>query len=681
MLTAGSAYSQPVEQDDQRRDDRPDRAEGVGDHVAHRGGDVEARVRVRVEDPRGDEVDDQPERGDHQHQPALDLGRVAEAAPGLDEDPDRDRDERDAVEERGEDLRPPVAERLRRAAGPGREPRREQRDPQRENVGEHVRGVGEQRQAAGDQAADDLGDEERRGEDEDGLQCAGGPGACVIVAVGVAQARAASSVRIVFGSMKRTSSSTARSSETSPAPRSRKNSTSSETSSSGALAPEVIPTVSTPSSQALVDLTRVVDQIRGGAVLAGHLDEPVGVRRVGRAHDEHELALAGQLLDRDLAIGGRVTNVIRLRRGDVREALAQPGDDLVGLVDRERRLRDQGDVVGVGQFERVDVGDGLDQDDVVGRLARGALDLLVALVADQDDRVAVLGELARLDVDLGHQRTGRVDRPQVARGRVRVDAGSDAVSREDDQRALGHLGLLLDEDRTALGELLDHVLVVDDLLAHVDRRPVHVERLLDGLHGAVDAGAVAARRGEDDPLRSGDIGGGTAKGSRRGSPSARVAASRRSGTGLAVRERDTPRCNCDHGAARIDRECQSPAQRSAAIADQSQRRFADGVEALGADLVDRVLRRVPVGAGRRPGAVVEVDQVDRGDAGFDERDVVVGDREGGARRTARASPRGVREQAVELGARVLTPIGMLRSQSPTMSKRTIAAIESSGAEP
>ena len=237
-------------------------------------------------------------------------------------------------------------------------------------------------------------------------------------------------------------------------------------------------------------------------MLAGDLDQPVGVRRVGRADHQHELALAGELLDGDLAVGGRVTDVVGLRGDDVGEALAQAGDDLGRLVDRERRLGDEGDVVGVGDLERVDVLDGLDQDDALGRLARRPLDLLVALVADEDDRVALLGELARLDVDLGHQRAGGVDRPQAARGGVGVHGGRDAVGAEHDELALGHLGLLLDEDRAALGELLDHVLVVDDLLAHVDRRAVHLERLLDGLHRAVDPGAIAARGGEQHPLGS-----------------------------------------------------------------------------------------------------------------------------------------------------------------------------------
>ena len=237
-------------------------------------------------------------------------------------------------------------------------------------------------------------------------------------------------------------------------------------------------------------------------MLACDLDQAVRVRRVGRADHQHQLALAGQLLDRDLAVGGRVTDVVGLRRGDVREALAQTGDDLPGLVDRERRLGDEGDVVGIGELERVDVGDRLDQDDVLGRLAGGPLDLLVTLVADEHDRVPLLGELARLDVHLGHQRAGGVDRAQVALLGVRVHARGDPVGGEDDQLALRHLGLLLDEDRAALRQLLDHVLVVDDLLAHVDGWPVHVERVLDRLHGPVDTGAVAAWRGEQDALGS-----------------------------------------------------------------------------------------------------------------------------------------------------------------------------------
>jgi hypothetical protein len=125
----------------------------------------------------------------------------------------------------------------------------------------------------------------------------------------------------------------------------------------------------------------------------------------------------------------------------------------------------------------------------------------VAIVADHHDRVAVFGEAPRLDVDLGDQRAGGVDRPQAPRLGVLVHGRGDAVGGEDDHLSLRHLGLLLDEDRAPLGELLDDVLVVDDLLADVDGGAVAVERPFDRLDGTVDAGAVAARGGQQDPPR------------------------------------------------------------------------------------------------------------------------------------------------------------------------------------
>src|ERR1044072_4022190 len=95
------------------------------------------------------------------------------------------------------------------------------------------------------------------------------------------------------------------------------------------------------------------------------------------------------------------------------------------------------------------------------------------------------GAAAGGDVDFGDQRAGGVDRARAAGGGVLVNRRGDAVGGEDDHLALGHLALLLDEDRAALGELLDHVLVVDDLLADVDGGAVELERPLDGLHGPV----------------------------------------------------------------------------------------------------------------------------------------------------------------------------------------------------
>ena len=126
----------------------------------------------------------------------------------------------------------------------------------------------------------------------------------------------------------------------------------------------------------------------------------------------------------------------------------------------------------------------------------------MALVADQDDRVAVLGELARLDVDLGHQRAGRVDRAQArAWRRSRERSGRRRGRRRRPSRPRAPRSPARRRSRRASRARCDDVLVVDDLLAHVDRRAVQVERVLDRLHGAIDARAVAARRREQDPLR------------------------------------------------------------------------------------------------------------------------------------------------------------------------------------
>ena len=72
-------------------------------------------------------------------------------------------------------------------------------------------------------------------------------------------------------------SGTARSSST---PRARNQSQTRSTSFSGAEAPDVMPTVSTPVEPALVDLGLVVDQVRRHARRAGDVDEAVRVRRV-----------------------------------------------------------------------------------------------------------------------------------------------------------------------------------------------------------------------------------------------------------------------------------------------------------------------------------------------------------------------------------------------------------------
>ena len=131
-------------------------------------------------------------------------------------------------------------------------------------------------------------------------------------------------------------------------------------------------------------------------------------------------------------------------------------------------------------------------------LAHRAFDLGVSLVADHDELVALARELGDLDVHLVDERAGRVEDREAARGRLLAHRLRHAVGAEDERRAGRHVGEVLDEDRALLLEVVDDVGVVDDLVADVDRRAELVQRALDDLDRAIDAGAEAARLGEDD---------------------------------------------------------------------------------------------------------------------------------------------------------------------------------------
>ncbi len=131
-------------------------------------------------------------------------------------------------------------------------------------------------------------------------------------------------------------------------------------------------------------------------------------------------------------------------------------------------------------------------------LADRAVDLGMAGVADQDDRPPARGVAAALDMDLGDERARRVDHRQArARAASSTMSRRDAVRAEHRQRAVGHLVEFLDEDRALGLQLVDDMRVVDDLVADIDRAAVRRERAVDDLDRADDAGAKAARLGEN----------------------------------------------------------------------------------------------------------------------------------------------------------------------------------------
>ena len=109
------------------------------------------------------------------------------------------------------------------------------------------------------------------------------------------------------------------------------------------------------------------------------------------------------------------------------------------------------------------------------------------------------GVAAALGVHLGDQRAGRVDHRQAALARDFLDPLGHAVRAEHGHRARRDFVQLVDEHGAARAQVLDDMAVVDDLVAHIDRRPVFLQRPLDDLDRALDAGAETARLSQNDP--------------------------------------------------------------------------------------------------------------------------------------------------------------------------------------
>jgi hypothetical protein len=149
-----------------------------------------------------------------------------------------------------------------------------------------------------------------------------------------------------------------------------------------------------------------------------------------------------------------------------------------------------------GKRDRLGVGRGLHEGHPPLRhLAEGADHLGMPGMADEQDVAAMLDQPLRLAVDLGDERAGRVQIIEAAFLRSGRNGLGHAMRGKDHRCAVRHLVQLRHEDRALRLQAVDHEAVVHDLVADIDWRPVAFERELDDADGAVDAGAEAARGG------------------------------------------------------------------------------------------------------------------------------------------------------------------------------------------
>ena len=134
-------------------EDDADRADGVGEHLEVGALDVQRLLGALAQERERDEVGHEAGDGDDEHRAGEHVDRIAEAADRLDEDVDGDAEQQHRVGQGGEDLQAVQAERAVRAlvAAAG-EVDGGEGHADADDVGEHVAGVRQQGERAGDDA-------------------------------------------------------------------------------------------------------------------------------------------------------------------------------------------------------------------------------------------------------------------------------------------------------------------------------------------------------------------------------------------------------------------------------------------------------------------------------------------------------------------------------------------------
>src|SRR6202162_2228270 len=248
------------------------------------------------------------------------------------------------------------------------------------------------------------------------------------------------------------------------------------------------------------DVRGPLDQVGRHIVREADLAQPERVRAVGRPEHQERVHVGRHGSDRVLAVLRGVADVPLRGAGHVGKTALQDLDDLARVVEGERGLCQVRDLVRVGDLDRLGLFLAADETNGAGRLSERADRLVMVLVPDQDDRVALPGVVDRFQVDLGHQRAGRVDRAQaLLPGRFPHGRG-DAVRRVDEPGPVGHFIGLLDEHGALGAQLVHDVAVVDDLLAHVDGSVAHLEGAVHDVDRAHDARAESAQARDEELL-------------------------------------------------------------------------------------------------------------------------------------------------------------------------------------
>ncbi len=134
--------------------------------------------------------------------------------------------------------------------------------------------------------------------------------------------------------------------------------------------------------------------------VACYLDKAIGIRAVLGTYDQQQIRVRSYLFHCDLAILGRIANVLRGRAFNVGEFLFQRGDDVFGFVETKRGLSQVRHAIWIRNGERLYLFRRPDNLRDQWSFAESSDNFVVIVMTDQDQRIALLGKLYSFNVNL-----------------------------------------------------------------------------------------------------------------------------------------------------------------------------------------------------------------------------------------------------------------------------------------
>ena len=208
--------------------------------------------------------------------------------------------------------------------------------------------------------------------------------------------------------------------------------------------------------------------------------------------------MGAEQLDRILAVLGGIANVLLFGRANLRKAFLHSGHDFGRVVHTQGGLGDDGEPLGLAGLDGGHIVHTFNQMDALGQLAHGAFDLGVAFVANHDELIALAVQFGHLDMHLGDQGAGGIKHPEPTPFGLVLHRFGHPVRAEHQGGTWGDVVQVFDEDGAPRAQVVDHMGVVHDFVAHINGRAKLAQGVLNDVNGPVHTGTKTPGFGQNN---------------------------------------------------------------------------------------------------------------------------------------------------------------------------------------